>query len=188
MNAFSDGHSEAPGRGGTRLNVEIKARCAQPDAIRLKLRDLGAVYEGTDRQVDTYFNVTSGRLKLRQGHLETGLIHYARGDDARPRQADVTLYDPDDVPGLKQILRKALGLRVVVAKSRDIFWLGNVKFHVDEVAGLGTFVEIEAIDRDGTIGPEHLARQCQQFMDALGIAAADLEGRSYSDLVASEQG
>jgi len=70
-----------------------------------------------------------------------------------------------------------------VDKRRHILWIANVKFHVDDVVGLGTFVEIEAIDRDGGLGEERLREQCERYRQLLGIEDADLEPRSYSDLL-----
>lgn len=59
-------------------NIEIKAKSTQQDKIRKILKDLGADFKGTDHQIDTYFNVVSGRLKLREGNIENALIHYER--------------------------------------------------------------------------------------------------------------
>ena len=78
---------------------------------------------------------------------------------------------------------KALGILVVVDKKREIYFIDNVKFHIDEVEDLGTFVEIEAIDNDGTIGKEKLLEQCQFFLDLFRISQGDLISVSYSDLL-----
>lgn len=167
-----------------KLNVEVKARCGQPDGARAALRKAGAESHGIDRQVDTYFHVPRGRLKLREGDIETALIHYLRSDDAGARPAAVTLYQPGGPTAeLKAVLTEALGVRVVVEKRREIYFIENVKFHVDRIEGLGAFVEIEAIDAAGTADDAVLRRQCETWMEALGIAEADLVARSYSDLV-----
>ena len=73
------------------VNIEIKARCNDPDRVRQALADAHADFRGTDRQVDTYFNCSAGRLKLRQGDIECALIHYRRGDGPGPRKAVVTV-------------------------------------------------------------------------------------------------
>ena len=72
---------------------------------------------------------------------------------------------------------------MVVDKRREIYFLDNVKVHLDTVAGLGTFVEIEAIDADGTRPLETLRAQCEELMRAFGIADDDLLALSYSDLL-----
>ena len=122
------------------LNVEIKARCDDPGRVRRLLRDRGADFKGTDRQVATYFHCPAGRLKLREGDIEHALIHYDREDLPEPKKAVVTLYRPPRDPALKAALTAALGVRAVVEKTREIFLLDNVKFHIDTVAKLGSFV------------------------------------------------
>jgi len=83
----------------------------------------------------------------------------------------------------RPLLRRALGVAVVVDKRRDIYFLDNVKVHLDEVEGLGTFVEIEAIDLEGTRPLEELRAQCDELMQAFGVREADLLALSYSDLL-----
>lgn len=117
------------------LNVEIKARCARPDEVRRLLSERGADFKGTDRQVDTYFHCPAGRLKLREGNIENALIHYDRENRAGPKKAVVSLYQIPPDPALKEALSRALGVLVVVKKTREIYFIGNVKFHLDDVAG-----------------------------------------------------
>lgn len=165
------------------LNVEIKARCANLDPLRAILKAQAARFIGEDHQVDTYFHVPQGRLKLREGTIEHALIYYERQDEAGPKRSNVYLYHPTPDPALKALLTAALGLRQVVDKHRQIFFIDNVKFHLDRVAHLGTFVEVEAIDRDGTLGAAHLHAQCTYYRHLLGIADADLITQSYCDLL-----
>jgi adenylate cyclase, class 2 len=165
------------------LNVEIKARHADPDGVRRYLVTAGAVFAGIDRQVDTYFNCGHGRLKLRQGNIENALIHYARPNEAGPKSSEVNMMQVSNGVELKSLLTTALGVQVVVDKYREIYFIGNVKFHVDRVQGLGHFVEIEAIDKDGSLGREKLLQQCQFYMQALGIEVADCLTHSYSDML-----
>ncbi len=165
------------------LNIEIKARCTEPQQIRRILQQHNARFVGTDTQVDTYFNVPAGRLKLRQGTIENALIYYRRADQAGPKQADVWLYSCPDGAGMKELLTAALGVRVEVIKRREIYFVENVKFHIDQVEGLGSFVEIEAIDSDLSMGKEKLRLQCQLFLELLGIRTEDLLDGSYSDML-----
>ncbi|MCB0632833.1 MAG: class IV adenylate cyclase [Saprospiraceae bacterium] len=167
----------------THLNVEIKARTDRAEQIRQILEAQNARFIGIDHQIDTYFVVPSGRLKLRQGNIETTLIHYARPDQAGPKTSTVSLYHPKTDGALKHVLQAALDTLVIVDKHRAIYFIDNVKFHVDVVEGLGHFVEIEAIDTDGTIGLERLQEQCDHYIGLLGIRKEDLIERSYSDLL-----
>jgi predicted adenylyl cyclase CyaB len=165
------------------LNVEIKARCPDPDRMREILRKRHAAFKGTDHQIDTYFNVSSGRLKLREGNIENSLIFYEREDTEGPKESRVTLFRSEPGSSLRDVLVKSLGIFAVVDKRREIYFIDNVKFHVDLVEGLGSFAEIEAIDADGSIGRERLQEQCRRYLEILGIREHDLIARSYSDLL-----
>lgn len=172
-----------PQGGGARTNVEIKARCDDLAAVRRVLEEKGARRVGEDRQTDTYFRVSRGRLKLREGIIERYLIYYERPDEAGPKRSDVQLYEPGPSRALKTFLTQALGVRVVVEKRREIYFAGNVKFHLDRVEGLGRFVEIEAIDAEGARSVADLRAQCERYLRALDIAPDARVRRSYSDLL-----
>lgn len=167
----------------THLNVEIKARTDRAAAIKRILEDQNARFIGVDHQVDTYFKVPKGRLKLRQGNIENTLIHYNRPNQAGPKTSTVSLYHPTADAALQEVLSQALETLIVVDKKRAIYFIENVKFHVDEVKELGHFVEIEAIDKDGKIGLDRLREQCDYYLGLLGITPEDLIDRSYSDLL-----
>ena len=165
------------------INIEIKANCANSVRVEELLMAKNAQYIGTDHQIDTYFNVPNGRLKLREGTIENNLIHYHRSDQEGPKKSVVTLYKSAPNSSLKNVLEKANGIKVVVDKQRKIFFIENVKFHVDEVKGLGSFVEIEAIDKDGSLGEPFLEEQCDFYIKYLGIQKEDLLAISYSDMI-----
>jgi len=167
----------------THLNVEFKARCSRPGEVVQRLLDLGARSQGVDVQTDVYYRVPEGRLKLRRGTIENNLIHYRRPDDPEPKESHVSLVPVGDGEALGELLDAALERDVVVTKQRHVLWLDNVKFHVDQVSGLGSFLEVEAIDYDGVRGRDALHAQCWEYLDQLGVRAEDLEARSYSDLL-----
>jgi adenylate cyclase class 2 len=169
------------------LNIEIKARSADTGKNKSWLVAQQARFVGTDHQIDTYFKVPQGRLKLRLGNIEKSLIYYQRPDQAGPKQSDVLLYPVESGHELLDVLKASLGVKVVVDKIREIYFLDNVKFHIDTVQGLGDFVEIEAIDSDGSIGRERLREQCQYYLNALDIKPSDLVEVSYSDLLMEKE-
>jgi predicted adenylyl cyclase CyaB len=166
------------------INIEIKAKCFRSEKVEAFLLENGARYIGLDHQKDTYFHVPSGRLKLRQGNIENSLIFYNRPDESGPKQSDFLLCPVTDGPSQEALLAKALGVKVVVEKHRKIFYIGNIKFHIDEVPGLGAFVEIEAGNiHDPSLTIEQLKEQCNYYMQAFEIQEADLADRSYSDML-----
>lgn len=170
------------------INIEIKAYCRHPEGIEKKLYKENAVFKGIDHQVDTYFNVARGRLKLREGNIENALIYYHRQDKAGPKKSEVSLYPTNPGSTLREILENSLGIKIIVKKDRKIFFIDNVKFHIDNVHGLGYFAEIEASGKAGVTDPEKLNQQCLRYLKKLGINESDLVSKSYSDLVIEKEG
>ena len=162
---------------------EIKARCNDAEKIREALKLHNARFVGVDHQTDTYFKCNDGRLKLREGNIENTLIHYQRDNQAGPKTSKVNLYKPNDGTALLKVLKEALGVLIVVEKTREIYFIENVKFHIDSLKGLGTFVEIEAIDEIGEKGEAFLQQQCETYLSLFGINENDLISVSYSDMI-----
>ena len=165
------------------INVEIKARCRDTENIRRILTEHKAEFKGLDHQVDTYYQVRKGRLKLREGNIENNLIYYERADTADAKQSDVILHPVENQSELKDILGNSLDTLVVVDKKREIWFIDNVKFHIDSVKELGSFIEIEAIDTSEGLGYDTLLEQCNYYKNLFRVADEDLVEVSYSDLL-----
>jgi predicted adenylyl cyclase CyaB len=165
------------------LNIEIKAKCDHPDWVRKYLQNNNANFKGIDHQSDTYFNVSKGRLKLREGNIENNLIYYERNDQPGAKESNFQLVNVPDAIGLKEVLSKSLGIKIIVVKKREIYFIENVKFHIDEIAGLGNFVEIEASNLYADISKEELQKQCEFYINVFGIKEEDQISVSYSDML-----
>ena len=165
------------------LNIEFKAKSTDIIAAENILLQHNPIFIGEDHQIDTYFNVSTGRMKLREGNIENALIHYERENTAGSKSSQVLLYQhlPDE--NLKATLTKGLGVKAVVNKKRKIYFIENVKFHFDTVQNLGTFIEVEAIDKDGSIGKEKLQEQCDFYAAMFNIQKEDFMAVSYSDMI-----
>lgn len=165
------------------LNVEIKARCTDPSFVRNYLVENGADFKGLDEQTDTYFNVVTGRLKLREGNIENNLIFYNRNDQPAPKSSHFRLVKIEDAKGLKEVLEKSCGVKMIVRKRREIYYIGNVKFHIDNVPELGSFIEIEAGNILAIKTKEELSEQCNFYLREFRIKEEDLIAGSYSDML-----
>ena len=165
------------------INFEFKATTKDIGALEKKLLQLNPNFIGEDKQTDTYFNVTKGRLKLREGNIENSLIYYERQDVADAKQSDVLLYRHQPDKSLKDILIKLHGIKMVVNKIRKIYFIENIKFHFDTIKELGTFIEVEAIDDTGNIGIEKLKEQCNKYVNLFEIKSEDYISISYSDMI-----
>ena len=92
--------------------------------------------------------------------------------------------DVTDSATLKNILTSSLGIKIVVEKKREIYFIDNVKFHIDYLSALGNFVEIEASNINHPyISQEELRDQCEYFKNAFSIRKQDLIDVSYSDML-----
>jgi adenylate cyclase, class 2 len=164
-------------------NIELKARIADPAAAHKVAEVIATKRLGEQRQVDTYFHCQHGRLKLRQiDGLKSELVWYERADHHGPKPSDYQLVPLSNPETLKTALAGALGVRTVVRKRREIFLYHNVRIHLDEVEGLGHFLEFEAVlgrNIDEATGQVQL----ESLMDHFGIAAADLLPASYGDML-----
>ena len=160
--------------------IELKATLGSLSKARDKINAMGARKQGTYRQVDMYFNVHTGRLKLRKvdGEPTSMLVYYDREDIPDLKESDIIILEIDDLESLKDILQRSLGIKITVTKQREIYHHQGTQIHLDDVEGLGTFIEFE---RPITDLPED-RRNLEGLMDSLGIGQGDLLTGSYSDL------
>jgi homotetrameric cytidine deaminase len=172
-----------------RRNIECKARDDAPAATAVRCVALGAQDRGVLHQRDTYFAGARGRLKLRdQGPAGSQLIAYRRPDGAEPRQSAYVLAPVAEPEELRAALCAALDATVVVVKRRHLFVWEDVRIHLDEVEGLGSFVELEAVlpdDGDGDGGADVPAAQAkiERLRAELAIADDALVPVGYADLL-----
>lgn len=169
------------------LNFEFKAKTNRLTDLEKKFLQLNPLFIGEDHQIDTYFNVPAGRLKLREGNIENSLIYYERENTTEAKQSNIILYEHSPNKSLKEILIKVHGVKAVVDKRRKIYFIDNVKFHFDVVKRLGTFIEVEAIDKNESIGLQELKEQCDQYAVFFDLHKADYIAVSYSDLILENQ-
>lgn len=165
------------------INIEIKARTNDHNKIRKILLKENADFRGTDRQIDTYFHSQSGRFKLREGMIENSLIFYDREDIEGPKKSKVIFYHPQPKSNLKEVLTAACGIKIEVKKQREIYFINHIKFHLDLVEKLGSFIEIEVIDQTGEMNEDELYQQCDHYLMLFQIEAKDLITNSYSDML-----
>jgi homotetrameric cytidine deaminase len=167
-----------------RRNVELKAIDRDPAATLNVAIASGAEDRGTLRQRDTYFAVPHGRLKLReQDGQPAQLIAYERPDDPAVRLSRYHLIDVPDPEATLAGLTATCGVRVVVAKTRRLLLSGNVRIHLDDVDGLGRYIELEAVaDQAADLGEER--RKVDRLRELLDIRDGDLRPGSYADALA----
>ena len=163
-------------------NLEFKANCDSLDALRRHLVDLRAEHRCTMKQLDTYFNVPQGRLKLREINTdEAELIYYERSDRAESRYSNYQICHIPESVAFKQIATMAWGVKSIVEKQRELWMFGDTRIHLDKVKDLGQYVELETVILDQT--EEEAQAEHQLVKDTLGIKEEELISVSYSDLI-----
>jgi adenylate cyclase len=166
-------------------NIEIKARLTDPAAAQEIAERLCGPPAAVLRQLDTYFPCVHGRLKLREVEdFAAELIWYDRPDDAEPKGSDYLIASVAAAATVRQALARALGIRVVVAKTRRLYLYQNVRIHLDDVDRAGSFLEFEAVLTD-QIDDFAGQRQIDDLRREFGIDAADLLAGSYGDMLAT---
>jgi adenylate cyclase class IV len=134
-------------------------------------------------QDDTFFVVAAGRLKLRDfGDGRAELIQYVRADELQARASEYLLVPVSDPAPLRDALARACGVLGRVRKSRLLLRAGAARIHLDRVQGLGDFIELEVVLREGQSDAEGV-RVAEQLMQGLGLADAPRIAGAYLDLL-----
>jgi homotetrameric cytidine deaminase len=164
-------------------NVELKSRDPDPAGTLGRALALGATDHGEIEQRDTYFGGARGRLKLReQTPGDDELVAYHRPDDTEAQVSEYTRVAAPDAQALRDALDSAYGTTVVVAKRRRLLIWSDVRIHLDEVEGLGTYLELEAVaPEDSDLSAEQA--KIATLRKTLEIDDEDLIASSYSDLL-----
>jgi homotetrameric cytidine deaminase len=168
-------------------NVELKARDPDPARSLERALALGAEDRGEIRQRDTYFAGARGRIKLReQDPGEDELIQYSRDNSPDARTSSYRRVPTGEADALRAALDDAYGTLVTVTKRRRLLLWERVRIHLDEVEGLGSYLEFEAVaDGDSDLSAE--SEKVERLRRELGIEDEDLIATSYSDLLLSAQ-
>jgi len=164
-------------------NIEIKARIKDKRALEARVVRIADSGPEEITQEDVFFNTTHGRLKLRIFDEDGGeLIYYERENQAGPKVSSYSRLLTDRPRDIQEMLTNACGIRGIVRKQRRLYLVGNTRIHLDEVEGLGAFVELEVVlapDQEPSAGQ----KVAEELMNRLRIRKTDLVDCAYLDLV-----
>jgi predicted adenylyl cyclase CyaB len=162
-------------------NIEIKASVPDFPALRTRAEALSGSCGQTIQQDDTFFHTPKGRLKLRTLSPSQGeLIYYERPDTPGPKTCHYRISRTDDPDGLRAVLTEAFGVLGRVRKTRILHLVGQTRVHLDDVEGLGHFMELEVVLREDQSEAEGTAI-AHDLMAQLGIAPENLVEGAYLD-------
>ncbi len=163
-------------------NIEIKARIRDFKKVKRLIEDLCPNPIETEQQKDTFFNTLQGRLKLRESDSTSAIMYYYRPDSHEPKQSDIVISFTENPDTLKTVLDKSIGIRGIVYKKRILYKYEQTRIHLDDVRGLGKFIELEVVlkpDQTSSDG-EIIA---YKLMDKFCIHKNDLIDVAYIDLI-----
>lgn len=170
-------------------NVEAKFQVESHQSVRNRAAEIADKGPAVLEQVDYFYPVPHGRLKLRVQESSSDaesskaeLIAYQRSNTAEARVSDYQRYPTADSEGLHQTLIRSLGEGPVVRKRRELYLIDRTRIHLDTVEGLGCFVEIEVVLRE----QEQAELGQSVFSDLvlrLGLEAAPIVEVAYADLL-----
>ena len=163
-------------------NIEIKAHARNFAEIKTLAAALSETACETIEQQDTFFNSPQGRIKLRQLPAQPAqLIYYTRADQNGPKRSEYQLVQTGDPENLKTVLSLAYGVRGVIRKTRYLYRVGQTRIHLDDVSGLGQFLELEVAMQPGQTDSQGQAI-AEDLMQKLGVSPDDLIEGAYMDL------
>lgn len=164
-------------------NIEVKARVHDFAALSARAAKLSDTTVEVIPQVDTFFVMAKGRLKLRELAPDRAqLIYYERPNRDGPKRSDYSLFETRDPKGLRALLARALGVRGTVNKIRHLYMIGQTRVHLDRVADLGDFMELEVALSSGQ-SDEEGHRVAERLLEELGLDQQDLMDAAYMDLL-----
>lgn len=165
-------------------NIEIKARIENLQSLAVRVAAIADEGPTEIVQDDTFFVCEHGRVKLRAFPNGDGqLIFYRRADQEGPKESFYVLSPTSSPDTLREALSQAYGQAGRVQKQRTLFLVGRTRVHLDDVRGLGQFLELEVVLEDGE-QIETGVDEAHRLMARLGVAQAQLVKDAYIDLLA----
>jgi predicted adenylyl cyclase CyaB len=164
-------------------NIEIKAYIPSVESVARKAAAIADQGPFELEQDDTFFPCEAGRLKLRAFSSESGeLIFYRRPDQQGPKESFYLLSPTSAPETLRETLSLAYGQAGRVRKHRTLFIVGRTRVHLDNVQGLGQFLELEVV-LDDSEPAEPGIREAHELMAKLGVDPSQLVEGAYVDLL-----
>jgi predicted adenylyl cyclase CyaB len=163
-------------------NLEAKFKLSDFARTHERARAMGFTLHPVLSQRDTFFNVSFGKLKLREQPDGASLIHYRRDHSQSLELSSYEIIPIADPQPLRAVLTAALGVLAEVRKERILLTRRNIRLHLDRVDNLGEFAEIEAVLGDPDTADSYRA-EVTEILGTLEICKPDLIAVSYFELM-----
>lgn len=180
--------------------IEIKLPIADKGGVHAKLLQLGFQEEDRIRECDMYYNSAYHDVKklgealrirkstnLLTGMMKTQINFKGKKIDkvSMSRQEYETVVE--DAESMEQILKSLDFLPVAgVEKTRIYLQREEITACLDQVDGLGDFLELEVIAHEETLRESYLGNM-EQLLTALGLSMKDTVRTSYLGMLLRDQ-
>lgn len=173
------------------IEVELKAKIIDLEEIEYQLIEQGAKLVEIVNQCDHYFNhpirdfgTTDEALRIREDGQKVYLTFKGAKMDVKSKtRTEFTVELAQNEP-MQQIL-KLLGFTLVlsVEKERKIYQLNTLTFCLDNVLGLGSFLEVEKVVADKDVNIAEVRDNIILTLANLGINLKQTIRKSYLELL-----
>ena len=160
-------------------NLEIKVKLPSYKEVKAILVKNKILMEELLIQKDIYYKVNKGLLKLRLENDKQTLIFYDRNEKSKKRWSDYHLLEIDKTDASKY-LKRFLDVLTIVNKKRELYLYKDTRIHLDNVKGLGCFLELETRVINGLADAE---KRFSFMMDLLRLRDKKEIRASYKDLL-----
>lgn len=170
-----------------RFEVERKFRVDDIDSVQRRLEQLGAVpFTLGNCETDIFLDFSDGRLEannqfqtLRHMLPSGRVLWISKGPD----KDECVAMDLDDYDkALSMLMSLGFEKKWQIRKSRDIYFVDNFHVTLDNVDGLGSFVEL-AVMTDDENALSSLRDDVQRAAKQLGLIHYPEESQSYRELL-----
>jgi predicted adenylyl cyclase CyaB len=166
------------------LNFELKTKISNCAEILERIKNIGAIYKETMNQIDYYFQIGTEKEKIREiNHHTISLISYKRSEKNGRKDSNYVIKEISQEQ--KESLLKEKPLLCLVDKNRQLWMYKNTRIHIDNVVGLGNFMELETVVKD--ISKNQGLNEFKEVVKKLEIDLEETEPFSYSDLILNKK-
>lgn len=132
-------------------------------------------------QIDVYYSVPNGLLKLRIENGNESLIFYNRNENDKNRWSDFEFLEFANSNGEK-FFNNLFDVEVIVKKKRKLFYYDDTRIHLDKVNNLGNFLELETLVINGKSDAK---KRFAKIISLLKLDESKQIRKSYRDLLMS---
>lgn len=164
-------------------NVELKISVNGFSGISSLLRKAKARHVGETHQIDIYYYYENKRLKIRNiNNKKFELILYKRPNITNVKISDYEVFSikPSQVDCFRLLMEKIFKEHIVVEKSRDLWIYKKTRIHLDKVAKLGNFLELETVVNKDL---KSAKKEFEKIFNLLNLKKYKKYAHSYSDLL-----